>query len=84
MLSLAVDCSEYHFQAYEAGWLGFMHPDALMKYVGEDRIADIPCGFIFEIVKKKIDALVSQGHRFVVPSVRARMAAADSDISGGS
>jgi hypothetical protein len=55
--------------AYNQGQLGWLHPEVFGRLVNEDRfLLKIPARHLVEIVKWKIDQLVAQGQRFVVPS----------------
>ncbi|CZT18483.1 uncharacterized protein RCC_04328 [Ramularia collo-cygni] len=63
ILSLAKSVESDPVGAYKAGSLGWLHPEALARYVNEDRIHEIPGKLLVGLVRKKIDALVAEGHR---------------------
>lgn len=47
--------------------LGDLHPEALLRHVNQDRIEQIPAKILVGILRKRIDLLVAQGHRYVHP-----------------
>lgn len=61
ILSLAINPQK----AFQEGWLVNLFHENFARFVSEDRICEIPGRFLVEIIKKKIDALVAEGHRYV-------------------